>query len=160
MCSVLNHPGDHGLKLLVTESSLKGCTVTTASIAAADDLFGVCLPSIAGKTTAERQVYTRVPRSVITGERLHADFFFLKSSPYLLCIDEYSGFITITHCITRVTEVTQSALVRVINAYKTFNHKVREVHTDREKIFSAAADHLQSIGTNIFQIQTSTSSPY
>jgi hypothetical protein len=144
----LHESANHmALTKMLDNGSLLNCNVTSSDLRRARKLFGPCKGCLLGKMTAPRQPLSVSPLTDNIGELLHADIYYIDQMPYLITVDDAKGFISILKLAKgKATAQLNVAFERIINNFKSMQHKVKTIRSDREAVFLATENFLNSIG--------------
>lgn len=134
----LNHPNNQYLIQGIKDGLYPELGLSPQDFENANKLYGPCNACMMGKMThAPKNQVTNTTN--IVGEHLHADIIFIKGSngkknAYVLCVDEASGFLHMVKLVNKNKVI--DALNSISNWYKKYNHTVKVIHTDSERVFN------------------------
>jgi len=153
--NLLLHPSDRVLVDALNNGNLLGCHLTAQDIRNARTLFGPCHGCITGKMTTAVAPTSLTEPAAFVGQHLHIDFIILEGRSiggnYLVLtgIDEQSGYRVGIPTATKKRLPTLASLRSLISAFTKYNHSVKHITTDHERIFVSLQTDLASYGVRL-----------
>ena len=152
----LFHPHDEALATLLDNGGIMDTQLNRKSVALSNEILGPCDECLEAKATDATSVRTHnyesksLPPDNI-GEHLWMDILFVKGPdgkkiPLLLALEELTSFVLTAKMKSKSAADLKDAIYKVIGYMKSFQHTVKEVHTDAEAVFGACAAYLGHLG--------------
>ena len=152
----LSHPNDEALSTLLDNGGIMDTQLNRKSVTLSNEILGPCEECLEGKATDATSVRTHnyesrsFPPDHI-GHTLWMDIVFIKGPdgkkiPLLLALEELTNFELAATMKDKSAKSLKEAMNKVIGYIKSYQHTVREVHSDAEAVFGACAAYLGHLG--------------
>ena len=152
----LSHPNDEALATLLDNGGIMDTQLNRKSVSLSNEILGPCEECIEAKATDSTSVRNHNYESKSfppdnIGEHLWMDILFVsgpdgKKIPILLALEELTNFVLAAKMKSKQAKDLQDSIYKVIGFMKSFQHTVKEVHTDAEAVFGACAAYLGHLG--------------
>jgi hypothetical protein len=151
---LLNHPSDDQLCGLLDSTDFLDCPLTSRDVRVSAGINGPCNSCMTGKFFNPPSKRSHSTPSDAPGELLHADVAFFqegtqKSRPYLVVVDDFSGFTWCVRLINKSRLHVRDAFVRVIAEVKSWGHQVKVIRSDSEAVFRSVKVDLNGAGVQV-----------
>jgi len=134
--NICGHPNDPILKNILRKKQITKTKVSIQDIDLAKKILGPCQDCLIGKGTKYPATTSKQPRSMITGEIIHIDIMYYgpknRKEIYLISIDEASGYVNTELLKSHESDEILNAIKKIIAFYKSYNHCIRRISSDRE----------------------------
>jgi hypothetical protein len=136
----LGHVNDDYLKSMIDNGLILDCALVPKDIDMCNIILGKCTQCIQAKHTEIKNKTSQTPPADNPGEYLVMDMAFIdcdigKKCPYMICIDEYTGFILGKRLNSKQMSEIKSCIHEFIQYYKDRTFNTKRILCDREKSF-------------------------
>ncbi len=145
----LDHPYDPYLVRLVEKGTYRNLGLTSADFRQAEKLLGPCKHCLMAKMAKETKD-GHYKRANQIGEYLHMDIIFLHGKngikqPVLFSEEQVTGHLTMIYLPnSKNSQHLMEAMDMTISFYRSFQHVVKRICTDREVVFSSTKHFLNN----------------
>lgn len=154
---VLSHPSDVVLCTALDNGVILNCNLAASDLRNARKIFGAhCAACIMAKMTRPAAAPSLSEPPTAPGQVVHADIVFLldvknRKVPYLFTVCGLSGFLICAKMASKVSTQLEMHLLRVVYFYRSHQHTVRTIRSDREHVFDSVRDPLAREGLQLLQ---------
>jgi hypothetical protein len=138
---------------IVNDGNISGVTVTANDVRRAFELYGKPTAGVRGRRTAHRAITQKVDRDLKSphGEQqvMTGDIAYFNEKPYLMCVTDPLGLITVTSVVNTKTATLGSALHTHIATVQSRGFIPTIVHLDPQPGFTALDPNIPGVEIDI-----------
>jgi len=141
----MGHCSDDCLKNISRHNSLNEWPITAKDVDNANVLFGKCAACMQGKMTEPAAPTSMSAPPLEIGDTIHCDLFFIKKVPYLISVEDKTGYKMIAELKSKSRIHLEPALEKMVKHLKSYGWNCKQIRSDRENVFRSCEAFLNNM---------------